>query len=257
VALALRKVAPQDFTQHTIVGLPEIGILTPWDPEHLGSRNPRLHRSPTSRFKIRLANTEGRRSSASYLIHKMYSWRGYATSPLPMTEPSRITLIASDQDDIVGTISVGFDSEAGLLVDGLYLEEVDGLRALGRRVCEFTKLAVERTIQSRELLAMLFQIAYLFAYRIHGFTDLVIEVNPRHVKFYQSMLGFKELGPERMNQRVHAPAVLMHLDLGWCSEQIGKYAGLREEARQGRSLYPYGFTRAEEEGILERLRCLA
>jgi hypothetical protein len=71
------------------------------------------------------------------------------------------------------------------------------------------------------------------------------------------MLGFKELGPERLNQRVHAPAVLMHLDLGWCAEQIAKYAGLREEASQGRSLYPYGFTTIEEEGILQRLRQLA
>ena len=31
-------------------------------------------------FKIRLADTHGQRSSASMLIKKMYSWRGYQTA---------------------------------------------------------------------------------------------------------------------------------------------------------------------------------
>jgi hypothetical protein len=33
--------------------------------------------------------------------------------------------------------------------------------------------------------------------RLHGFTDYVIEVNPRHVAFYQRMLGFADFGGER------------------------------------------------------------
>ena len=37
---------------------------------------------------------------------------------------------------------------------------------------------------------MLFHIAYIFARRMHDRTDLLIEVNPRHVRFYERMLGF-------------------------------------------------------------------
>ncbi|MGH8799171.1 MAG: N-acyl amino acid synthase FeeM domain-containing protein [Casimicrobiaceae bacterium] len=40
-------------------------------------------------------------------------------------------------------------------------------------------------------------------------THAVIEVNPRHVAFYGSALKFGAVGPERMNSRVQAPAVLV------------------------------------------------
>ena len=43
----------------------------------------------------------------------------------------------------------------------------------------------------------------------HSFDYVVIEVNPRHVRYYERMLGFEVIGPERMNPRVEAPAVLL------------------------------------------------
>jgi len=206
-------------------------------------------------FKIRLANDEGRRSKASYLIRKMYGWRGYSTSGLN-EEPNRITLVASDDDRVLGTLSIGLDSPTGLLVDQLYKEEVDVLRAGGARACEFTKLAVDRGSQSREMLAMLFHIAYMYARRIHGCTDLLIEVNPRHVRYYHAMLGFEVLGTERVCPRVGAPGVLLRLDLAYSEAQIAMFGGRRHLASQVRSLYPLGFSRAEEDGICGRLLAL-
>ena len=207
------------------------------------------------RFKIRLANSDGRRSSASYLIQKMYSWRGYSASG-PQAAPNRVTLIASDADKPLATISVGFDSDEGLVVDDLYKPEIEQLRANGGRLCEFTKLAVDRNEQSKEVLAMMFHIAYMYARRIHGCTDLVIEVNPRHVKFYERMLGFKAYGPERVCPRVGAPAVLLWLDLRHAQEQITRYGGHRELAANVRSLYPFFFSADEEDGIVGRLRAI-
>lgn len=207
------------------------------------------------RFKIRLANTEGRRSSASYLIEKMYGWRGYAASG-PQPAPHRVTLLASDADKTLATITVGFDSDEGLLVEDLYRAEIDQLRAGGARLCEFTKLAVDRNEQSREVLAMMFHIAYMYARRIHHCTDLVIEVNPRHVRFYERMLGFKPLGPERLCPRVGAPAVLLWLSLKFAQEQIEHFGGHREVAGRVRALYPLFFSPEEEDGIVGRLRAI-
>lgn len=206
-------------------------------------------------FKIRLANDEGRRSSASYLIEKMYGWRGYQT-PGASAAPNRITLVASDEERALGTISVGFDSPEGLLVDALYHDEVDRLRRKGARLCEFTRLAVDTNRQSREMLAMLFHIAYMYAHRLHGCTDLLVEVNPRHVRFYQVMLGFEILGTQRTCPRVNAPAVLLRLDLAHTERQIALYGGHRELANSVRSLYPLAFSPREEEGICSRLRAL-
>ena len=48
-----------------------------------------------TRFKIRLANSEGRRSNASYLIQRRYAWRGYdvaSSAPADSTELANILL---------------------------------------------------------------------------------------------------------------------------------------------------------------------
>jgi hypothetical protein len=206
-------------------------------------------------FKIRAADSFGHRSSASILINRMYATRGYQSSPLPADSvPDRITLTASDEEQLLGTISIGFDSPVGLLCDELYMEEINLLRDAGSRVCEFTKLAMDSVVESKRLLASLFHVAYIYAHRIKGFHFLVIEVNPRHVRYYERMLGFQVRGPQRMNRRVSAPAVLMALDFEHACEQIGRFGGNAELSDSVRSLYPYFFSVGEEAGIVGRLR---
>ena len=206
-------------------------------------------------FKIRAADSHGHRSSASILINRMYATRGYQSTPLPSeTAPDRITLTASDEDQLIGTLSIGFDSPIGLLCDELYLDEINALRDAGMRVCEFTKLAMDNVAQSKRVLASLFHVAYIYAHRMKGTHCLVIEVNPRHVRYYERMLGFRACGPQRMNRRVSAPAVLMALDFSHASNQIGRFGGRAESPEATRSLYPYFFSVAEEAGIVGRLR---
>lgn len=205
-----------------------------------------------NRFRIRLANDEGRRNLASYLVSQRYGWRGYKVGPVRAT-PDQITLVASNDAHALATLSVGFESTTGLLVEKLYPQEVADLRASGARLCEFTRLAVEPGRHSQEVLAMLFHIAYIYARRIHRCTDLLIEVNPRHVRFYETALGFVRHGPERTCPRVLAPAILLRLDLGHCEQQLVTWGGQRKQAGRTRSLYPLGFSPEEESGILARL----
>jgi hypothetical protein len=82
----------------------------------------------------------------------------------------------------------------------------------------------------------------------------VIEVNPRHVPFYVRALNFKIVGPERHNERVDAPAVLLFVHFTQIRDGLARYAGQTEFANKTRTLYPYGFSPQEEEGILNRLR---
>jgi hypothetical protein len=204
-------------------------------------------------FKVRLADNDGRRNTASMLVKKMYAWRGYKIAWHAKQQPNRITLVASHGSSPMATISVGFDSDDGLLVDALYKEEIDVLRKQGAKVCEFTKLAVDGAIRSKRVLATLFHIAYIYAHKMNGFSDLFIEVNPRHVRFYEQMLGFKVFGPERLNPRVNAPAVLLRLEFAYLAEQLVRFGGRPDMARVEKSLYPYGFSKVEEDGVMRRL----
>ena len=206
-------------------------------------------------FKVRLANSDGHRTSTSFLVQQRYAWRGYDVGVIPGIQPNRITLSAYDHDEAIATISVGLDSVMGLFVDKLYGAEVDQIRASRqRKVCEFTKLAIDGSVRSKTVLAALFHIAYIYARRINRCTDLLVEVNPRHVVFYKYMLGFSEWGPERLDARVRAPAVLLRLKLAYAEGQIAKMGGRMELALKKRSLYPYFFSRHEESGIERRLR---
>jgi hypothetical protein len=212
--------------------------------------------APTNLFKVRLANTEERRSNASYLIKRRYAWRGYSVNEQPRPTPNRITIAAQDDDGVVGTLTVGLDSAEGLFVDGLFGDEADALRTEGRKLAEFTKLAIENNAHSKPLLAALFHVAFIYARRISRCTDLLIEVAPRHDEFYRRMLGFERIGPMRDDTRVGTPALLLRLCLAHAEEEIGRLGGNPSLGLRQRSLYPYAFAAREEALIERRLRAL-
>lgn len=203
-------------------------------------------------FKIRLAHSNERVNSASMLVQRKYASRGYEASGFEKN-PDRITLMAFQDDKVIGTLTLGLDSSKPLLAEELYKDEIAGLRAKGRKVCELTKLAVDQTQGSKRVLASLFHIAYIYGRVIQGHTDVVIEVNPRHVAFYKRMLGFNEFGPERMCGRVNAPAVLLRLELEYVDQQIESLGGKVDGAGNVRSLYPFFFNKNDEVGITHRL----
>jgi hypothetical protein len=204
-------------------------------------------------FHIRMANSEDQREAASLLIKKRYSWRGYSVDMPVANEPNRITLIAETENKIVGTMTLCLDGDSLLPADENFGDKLNELRAKGRRLSEPSRLAIDDNVPKR-VFASLIHICYIYAANIHGFTDWVIEVNPRHAGFYKRMLGFREIAEERVCTRVDAPAVLLRLKLEYMAEQIGKFGGLMEQHGNERSFYPYFFSGQDEYGITERLK---
>jgi hypothetical protein len=254
-ALAKRRPVDNSIAGDTITAIPHNPNpirLCVEDPE---SR--RLAIEPqTNLFKVRLANTEERRCSASYLIQRRYAWRGYAVGDQAPHTPSRITIAAHDHNGTAGTVTVGLDSTDPMFVDGLYGEEANALRRDGRKLAEFTKLAIDNNVHSKPLLAALFHIAFIYARRIHRCTDLLIEVNPRHQGFYRRMLGFEPLGSLRGDPRIGAPALLLRLCLKHAQGEIARLGGNPNLGAMTRSLYPYAVAPREEVLIERRLRAL-
>jgi hypothetical protein len=206
-------------------------------------------------FKIRLAGSHETHRAASLLVQQRYAKRGYRASATP-SNPNLWTFAAYDDGHLVGTITVRLDSPDGVAADNLYRQEIDAIRRMRHRVCEFTRLAVGASRRSQPVLAGLFHTVYLFAWRIRNFDYVVIEVNPRHVGFYRRSLGFRVIGSERHNPRVDAPAVLMGISFADIAHHLHRHTDLVKRPTGARSLYAYGFSPSEEAGVLGRLRAL-
>ena len=242
--------AADDFDK-TIVNIPR--------PYRLKDLCPALSDAPggseesmgEQQFKIRLAQTEASHSGATMLVQQRYAWRGYQASEIKK-QPNRITLLTYLEENIVGSLNIGYDSPAGLCADERYKPEIDALRAEGRNIGEITKLAVNEKTGNKQVLAGMINIAYLYGL-IHGVTDAVIEVTPRHKPFYQRMLDFKQIADERFYASSNTNVVLMHIPLSHISERIEALGGAGAKSND-RSIYPYFFHPDDQIGVMERLK---
>lgn len=166
-------------------------------------------------FDIRPATTAADLSATSLLVRRMYATRGYRTDSITFRPgmPHQIVLAVWQGDEVQATVTLNRDSPRGLLCDEMYGEEIDGLRAQGRTVCELSRLAVDPDASSRPLLGALFRAAQQYIRQALDGTDAVVEVNPRHVRYYSRSHEFSQLGQLRRCPRVDAPAVLLHREL--------------------------------------------
>jgi len=202
---------------------------------------------------IRLLESGERIRAACDLINNRYAWRGYGSDHRIPVDAYHMTFTAEVDGKIIGTITLAVDSAHGLAADTIFKDEIDGLRALpGREVCELTRFAFDPGVRSRELMAALFHIVFVYGHRTHGCTDLVIEVSPRHARFYEAMLGFRRVGVVKMKEEVATRAQLMWLEVATIRERIDQLAGRRDHAGS-RSLYPFFLSPDEESGIYRRL----
>lgn len=257
LGIAPKAAAPKrkpEIGANTIISIDGHSVLQPMCANPLGEALNSVQMAQ-QKFKIRLTRETAHTQSANLLIRKMYSWRGYETHSSTINHaPNNICLSVFSAEHAIGTLTLGIDSVEGMAASVMYPGEIDQLRAKGRMLCEITKLAVDQNVSSRNVLASLFHIAYIHARQLNGCTDILIEVNPRHAPFYQRMLGFRQVGDERLCPRVKAPAVLLCLETDYVEIQLRKFGGLMENAVNETSLYPYSFSPADEAGIIQRLQ---
>ncbi|MDY0055050.1 MAG: hypothetical protein RBS46_02020 [Methyloversatilis sp.] len=183
---------------------------------------PRLHAvPPAARLKTALptvpeftiAADAADLAAAEALVVRCYGWRGYGVERRE-ARPGETTLLARLDGEVVGTLTVRCGTRLRLQAEAGYAEHVGELRRAGRRLVEYTRFAIdrERTLPD-DLAPQLIRRALLLGHVALGATDCVIEVNPRHARYYRREFGFRECGPERTCERVGAPARLLHLDM--------------------------------------------
>ncbi|MHB8287467.1 MAG: GNAT family N-acetyltransferase [Caulobacteraceae bacterium] len=143
--------------------------------------------------------------AAARLVNEQYARRDYGADHVI---PGGATFIAEQDGQVVGTVT---------------------LVVKDAKVCELVRLA--STARSTEILAGLFALAFQHGTATTACSELRIEVNPRHVGFYQSALGFKPVGPEYVNAEVGAPAQMMRIDVATIGRLIAE--------RPSRTLYAH------------------
>jgi N-acyl amino acid synthase FeeM len=197
-----------------------------------------------TKYRFACATSAQQHDLASELVMRRYAWRGYdAEGALGGNlQAGEVTFVAHCGARVDGTLTVRIDGQTELLAEQLYPQEIERLRRRGARLCEFGRLAFDEGVNTLEILGPLFHLGLAYARGPHACTDMVIEVNPRHVGFYQRVFGFEVLGEERTCDRVSAPAVLLRLPLG----EAAFHAEVQGGERAGRrSIYPYCLGEAE------------
>ncbi len=206
-------------------------------------------------FEIQLALTQVQRLSAEDLINRMYAWRGYGSDHRLSQADNCFTFNAVVDGKVAGTISLTVDLNTGLAADSTFSDVLNAIRLdPQRQICELTKFAFCQATAPMHVIASLFHTIFIFGTQKFSCTDLFIEVNPRHIRFYEVLLGFSLAGKLRPNASVGAPSQLMGLKVSDIGQYISAHAGGTEKT--ARSLYPYFLTAAQELIICERMAAL-
>jgi hypothetical protein len=238
------------------------GLRSPClDREEFAAEEPLFKgRIPASRgnlgkeLEVYIAATGSQRALARNLVNRMYAWRGYGANHTLDPTNNSTTFVALLEGEVVGTLTLTVDSCVGLAADKTF-EDVLGARRRvpGTNLCELAKFACNPSEDARFLLAPLFHAMFVYGTENFDCTDLFIEVNPRHIRFYEAMLGFRKVGELRTNRAVDAPSQLMCLKVAEISGNIGRHAG-RTDRDASRSLYPFFLSHEEEMCLRTRLR---
>lgn len=202
--------------------------------QHIIEKTPILLPTVTSHdlYTASIANTQKSRLKAFQLAYEVYLAKGYIApnSTKMLISKSDFTsntciININDGDEVIASATLNFQDKNDLPCQELYADEIQPLLDLNYKLVEITRLVIkENHRHSNLLLAQLFQAAFIFSYQIKKVEQLVIEVNPRHIAFYQRLLGFNILGGEKECERVNnAPAFLLHLNLNYVNSNLEKF----------------------------------
>jgi len=197
---------------------------------------------PEASMSLKAAVCNRDRTIAYDLIHEAYAAAGYTetscefTIPESYDSPSTRTFLLSRDGAPCGTFTIVPDGPLGLVMEGIYRQELAAFRGSDRFLGEVSGLAFGKTLTGPEratALLYLYQTAYIFSRRT-GITDLMIAVNPHHAAFYERSLLFDSFAEFRTYTSLkEAPAVAKRLHMpSWPSRLYAKYGRPEEERAQ-------------------------
>ena len=177
-----------------------------------------LHHTPLGSYDVRVARTTQERDDAARLVHAGYVYQGIESvraDELRADKQERtgsVVLVAYEGSDLVGTMSVIPDSNAGLPLDKDYPELLDALRKNGARLVEYGAYAIVERCWSEGVSNLLYIAANCLTSG-KGASHVVIGVHPRAAAFYRAVFNFRVLADAKQHATLQAPVVGLVQDL--------------------------------------------
>src|SRR5574343_324253 len=201
---------------------------------------------PNKRLVLKIADTKEELEACFKLLHDAYVSSGFMTpdpSGMRVTIyhalPTTTTLCAKFDDQVVGTLSLIRESAIGFPLQRIF--DLTGVREKEGQIAEVSALAIHPRFRRTggTILFPLMKFMYEYCTTFFDTRHLVIAVNPRHIEMYESLLFFKRLTAnvvENYDFVNGAPAVGATLDLKYAPETMRRaYAG----KPPSRNLYHY------------------
>lgn len=207
-------------------------------------------------FTVKIANSREERTSAFQLAYRVYLDKGF------IKESSKqwlirdydfidetITIIVQDyKKRIAGSVTLVFDGSFTLPAENLYHMELKHFKLQGKKTAELSRLVIDPGYRnSKEILNLLFNYAAICIHRVKKYDGLAIQVNPHHKIFYTSLLGFEEIGGEKLCPQVqNAPSVLLYLSTNRYQTILSRVANLNSNEK---SMYQK-FLKPDQEALV-------
>lgn len=204
-------------------------------------------------FSFSVASEISQLKDCYSLAYREYFKKGYVRSEnlnqmiinqYDLNKKTMVVMAKNEFQEVVGTLTIVVDGNQKLPCDELFSVELNSMRQGGAKVAEVVRLAISSDYQnSKEILVGMFNLVCNYIKNVAGCSDLLIEVNPRHVKYYQKLLLFKVMSDIKECHRVEgAPAVLLCLN----KSDVLAYRKNGQEKVYLRSLHPHLSSGLEE-----------
>ena len=188
--------------------------------------------APNQRLVLKIAETKEELEACFKLLHDAYVSSGFMTpdpSGMRVTIyhalPTTTTLCAKLDDQVIGTLSLIRESAIGFPLQRIF--DLTEIREKAGYIAEVSALAIHPKFRRTggTILFPLMKFMYEYCTTFFDTRHLVIAVNPRHIEMYESLLFFRRLNANMVENYDFvngAPAVGATLDLKYAPEILRK-----------------------------------
>lgn len=207
---------------------------------------PDCHLAPSEQLVLKIAESREELEACFTILHDAYVASGFMqphSSGLRVTVyhalPSTTTLCAKYDGWVVGTVSLIRENALGFPMQQIF--DLSAVRAKGGRIAEVSALAIHPEFRrtSGSILFPLMKSICEYCTTVFDIRHLVIAVNPRHIEMYESLLFFRRLTPdpvENYDFANGAAAVGATLDIRQAREELRAHYASKPA---GGNLYDY------------------
>ena len=180
------------------------------------------------RLLIGMANSLQLRQQAYELMHQLYVESG-VINPQPSKMWLSIfdgledtaTIIFKDNDEVIATGTLIFDSPFGLPLESSFKAETDKIRTQSIKLVECISLGINKRFHNTNLIYHLIHALVLFADQVENCSDFIVTTHKKHSFFYKRALCCTEIGEARAYDKVNnAPTAVMHFTPQQVEENI-------------------------------------